>query len=74
MDNEAFDRAVADAARDAIMSTIGSVNGAAKEAGIPYATLDRKLRGVSSFTVSELRRLAAVTGKRTSDFIPKRVA
>lgn len=71
MDNESFDKAVADSALAAILATIGSVNGAAKRTGIPYTTLDRKLHGHTSFTVRELHLVAQATGKRTAHFIPK---
>ena len=74
MDNAEYDEAIGDNVRAAIMATFGSVNGAAKESGIAYATLDRKLRGLSSFKASELRRLAKLTDHEAADFLPKEVA
>lgn len=74
MDNAEYDAAVGNSVRAAILAAFGSVNGAARESGIAYATLDRKLRGLSSFKVSELRRIAKVTGHRPADFVPDEVA
>lgn len=71
MDYDEYDRAVGEAARDAIMTKFGSVRGGSEASGIPYASLDRKLRGLSSFKVVELRRLAKVTGRRTASFLPR---
>lgn len=70
MDNAEFDKAVAEVVAAAIAEEIGSVNGAAKRSGIPYATLDRRLKD-GSFTVRELRRLAEATGRKVADFIPR---
>lgn len=54
---------------DAIDS-VGSVRAAAIAAAIPYTTLDRRLRGDGSdFTVVELRRLSAVTGRDYSSYV-----
>jgi hypothetical protein len=71
MDHDAYDIAVGANAHTAILQTVGSVQGAAKESGIAYTTLDRKLKGLASFTVAELRRLAKVTQRRTADFLPR---
>lgn len=55
--------------RAAINASVGSVRAAAIGSGIPYTTLDRRLRGDGSdFTVAELRRLGEVTGHAASDF------
>ena len=55
--------------RAAIHDTVGSIRAAAKHSGIPYTTLDRRLRGDGSdFTVAELRRLAQATNRTTADF------
>lgn len=70
MDNDQYDRAVGEKVREAIIATVGSVQRAAKETGIAYATLDRKLRGLSPFNVSELRRIAQMAGRKTSTFLP----
>lgn len=60
---------VSQAVRAAINDSVGSVRAAAIQAGIPYTTLDRRLRGDGSdFTVAELRKLATVTGRSYSDF------
>jgi len=60
---------VSEAARTAILETLGSVRAASTETGIPYTTLDRRLRDGSQFTIAELNRLAAATGRDTSYFI-----
>ncbi|WP_308491068.1 hypothetical protein [Microbacterium terrisoli] len=74
MDNAEYDEAIGKTVRSAILATVGSVNGAARESGIAYTTLDRKLRGLSSFKASELRRLAKITGRSAADFLPREVA
>ena len=73
MDNAAYGEAVAKAVLGAIKSSpVESVNGAAKASGIPYVTLDRRLKkDGGAFTVAELRSLAHVTGRKTADFIPR---
>jgi hypothetical protein len=71
MDYDEYDKAVGENARAAIIAKFGSVRGGSEAAGIPYASLDRKLRGLSSFKVGELRRLARVTGRRTASFLPR---
>lgn len=43
------------------------------EAGIPRVTLQRRLRGVSPFLISELGRIAKVLGVKTSDLLPEEV-
>lgn len=53
-----------------VMKVAGSVRAGATAAAIPYTTLDRRLRGDGSdFTVVELRRLAALTGRDYSAFV-----
>lgn len=69
-----YDRQVGENVRAALQQAGFSVNGAAGESGIAYATLDRKLKGITSFTVSELNRLAAITSREESDFLPARSA
>lgn len=55
--------------RAAIIESLGSIRAGSIQAGIPLTTLDRRLRGDGSdFTVAELKRLAAATGRSTSDF------
>lgn len=39
-------------------------------ASIPYATLGRKLRGVSAFDVNEIGRLADALGVPAADLLP----
>ena len=73
-DNDEYDRKVGVIVRDAIEAKGLSVNGAAKESGIAYATLDRKLRGLSSFNVRELRALARITGRSVRAFLPVKAA
>lgn len=71
-DNAGYDKAVAGAVLEAIKaSPIGSVNGAARMTGIPYTTLHRRLAGTTSFTVSELNRIATLAGCKPSDFLPE---
>lgn len=69
-----YDRQVGENVRAAFKQAGLSVNRAASESGIAYATLDRKLKGITSFTVSELSRLADITSRLESDFLPKRGA
>lgn len=71
MDNDDYESTVAANVRQAITDTFGSVNSAARETGIAYATLDRKLRGLSSFNLGELRRIATATDRRVVDLLPK---
>ncbi|MDR6691377.1 putative transcriptional regulator [Microbacterium sp. 1154] len=73
MDNGSFDHRVAELVAAAIDETGPSRNAVAKEAGVPYATLDRKLKGIAPFNVSELNRLAQATGRDAGDFIPANV-
>lgn len=70
MDNATFDHRVAELVKKAIDDSGESHNAIAKAAAVPYATLDRKLRGATPFNVSELHRLAGATGKTPGDFIP----
>lgn len=69
-DNDEYDRKVGENVRDAIEAKGLSVNGAAKESGIAYATLDRKLKGLSSFNTRELRALSRITGRKVRTFLP----
>jgi predicted transcriptional regulator len=70
MDNAPFDHRVAELVEKAIKDSGESVNAIAKAAAVPYATLDRKLKGATPFNVSELNRLARATGKTASEFLP----
>lgn len=70
MDNGSFDQRVASLVDSAIIESGKSRNAIAKEAGVPYATLDRKLNGFSSFNVSELDRIARAIDREPGDFIP----
>lgn len=69
MDNTADINPVGTAARQAIDSSVGSVREASIQTGIPYATLDRRLRDGEQFKVSELRALGTITGRKPADFI-----
>ncbi|MEA9983695.1 hypothetical protein [Subtercola sp. RTI3] len=73
MDND-YDEKVAANVKAAIEDTDRSVHGTAKESGIAYTTLDRKLKGLAPFNVSELRRLSKVTGRPVVSFFPVEVA
>lgn len=42
----------------------------ARESGIPYATLDRKIRGFTDFTISELFRVAKTLEVPLENLIP----
>lgn len=68
MDYAGVDAAVSANIRKAIADTTGSVHKTALAAGIPYTTLDRKLRR-GSFTLSELHALADLFGRPVSDFL-----
>lgn len=70
MDDSAYDLAVGENVRAACMAKFGSVRGGAIAAGIPGVTMDRKLRGIDSFKLIELRRLARVTGRKVRSFLP----
>lgn len=50
-----------------------SRNEISKQAGIPYATLTRKLQGHSDFTVKELGKIAKVLGLTVGDLIPAEI-
>jgi molybdenum-dependent DNA-binding transcriptional regulator ModE len=71
MDHAEYDRATGQIAKAAIIEAFGSVQGGAKASGIPYASLDRKLKGITSFTTRELRLLAGVTKRRVRDLLPR---
>nr|WP_278101120.1 hypothetical protein [Microbacterium proteolyticum] len=51
---------VTDAVRTAIEDNFPSIRAAASASGIPYTTLDRRLRD-GSWTLAELRKLSAAT-------------
>jgi predicted transcriptional regulator len=70
MDNAHFDTRVAELVKKAIDDSGESHNAIAKAASVPYATLDRKLKGVTPFNVSELNRIARATGKTPGEFLP----
>ena len=46
-----------------------SVRAAAEHTGIAYTTLDRRLKDGDQATVSELRRLAKLDGRKPADFL-----
>ena len=69
MENATTPHPATAAVRTAIAETVGSVRAAAIQSGIPYTTLDRRLRNPDTFTVAELNRLAAVTDRTPSDFL-----
>lgn len=62
---------VARTVRDAIEATGRSVHGLAVETGIPYTTLDRKLRR-GTFTVEELYLLGIALDREPASFFPPR--
>lgn len=65
-----YDQAVGENVKAAFIAKFGSVRGGSEASGIPYASLDRKLRGISSFSVRELRLAAKSTGRRVRSFLP----
>lgn len=74
MDNASFDHRVAELVDAAIKASGKSRNAVAKESGVPYVTLDRKLKALAPFNVSELNRIAQATAREAGDFIPGDVA
>lgn len=48
-----------------------SMNALAAEAGIPYATLRRSLKGGRALNLTELRNIAAALGVWPSDLLPE---
>lgn len=70
MDNASFDHRVAELVDAAIEESGKSRHAVGLEAGVPYATLDRKLKGIAPFNVSELNRLAQATDRTPGSFIP----
>ena len=50
-----------------------SRNQMSKEAGIPYATLTRKLDGHSEFTIRELGKIAKALDLKLKDVIPAEI-
>lgn len=42
----------------------------AEKTGMPYSTLNSKVRGYSPFTFDELLRIANVTNRDPSEFVP----
>ncbi|MEQ6899240.1 helix-turn-helix domain-containing protein [Microbacterium sp. KR10-403] len=71
MDHAEYDRTVGTNVHEAILESGLSVRGAADRSGIPYTTLDRKLKGLSSFTVADLRRIGQITRRRADSFMPR---
>lgn len=69
MDNESYDAAVADEVRRALEDAGASVRATALATGIPYTTLDRKLKG-APFQVRELRLIGKHLGRGTASFLP----
>lgn len=54
----------------AVLNSGMSKNRVATETGIPYRTLDRKLRGASDFTWRDLLAIAEVLGINPAKFTP----
>ena len=50
-----------------------SMNALAAEAGIPYATLRRSLKGGRAFNLIEIRAIAAALGVWPSDLLPDEI-
>lgn len=48
-----------------------SLRAVALEAGIPYTTLDRRMRGDGKLTVSEMADIANAIGVNFTDLIPE---
>lgn len=69
MDNASYDAAVADQVATALQESGKSVRETALSTGIPYTTLDRKLKG-APFHVNELRRIGLMLGRETASFLP----
>lgn len=70
MDNGTYDATIATRVETALKEAGQSVRATAIATGIPYTTLDRKLKG-APFQVNELRRIGRLLGLPTSAFIPE---
>ncbi len=73
MDNVSYDATVAELVDGALKEAGESVRATAIATGIPYTTLDRKLKG-APFHVNELRRIGQYLGRPTASFLPPEVA
>lgn len=60
---------VAQSVREAIEEAGSSVHATALDTGIPYTTLDRKLRNGGKFTIEELGLLATALHKEPASFL-----
>lgn len=69
MDNASYDALVASLVADALKKAGESVRATAIATGIPYTTLDRKLKG-APFNVGELHRIGSYLGRSAGSFIP----
>lgn len=71
MDSNSFARAVAENVEKAIDRSGLSLLAAAKKAGIPYTTLDRRIKsgGLSPFTVREVKAIADALGRTANDLL-----
>ncbi|MDF2578473.1 MAG: hypothetical protein K0S49_52 [Microbacterium sp.] len=74
MDNDEYDRAVGENVKTAFIAQFGSLRGGSEASGIPYASLDRKVRGITSFNTRELRQAAQATGRKVRSFLPSETA
>lgn len=68
--SKGLDDLVATNIRTAITSAGISIRAVSIQSGVPYATLDRKLRGVTSFSIFEVWRIAKVLNVRPSSLVP----
>lgn len=73
MDNASYDATVAKLVDSAMKAADESVRATAIATGIPYTTLDRKLKG-APFHVNELRRIGQYLGRPTASFLPDEYA
>lgn len=62
-------RKVAAAVAEALSTADISVLAAAERTGIPRATLDRRLKGVTAFDIVELELMATMLGRTVADFL-----
>lgn len=60
---------IATMVRRAVESTGETVLGLSKATGIPRTTLDRRMRGLQSFTTSELIRIAEHLGVSAAEWV-----
>ena len=70
MDEAILKSEVSDAITHAMNDLGISKTTLAKKAGIPYATLDRKLKCVGDFGIGELFRIAKALRVPTADLLP----